>query len=529
MTDQSNNNHLLETLDDNNPIHDLFLKSCQESIIEIFRTFVMTEVSLRTVPGPKLESTEPHNTHFIMSANRLNCMVNISFKGDSLLAVAKRILGEEKQSLPSAIDASKELSNILYGCIKKRLQHDGFSFGLAQYLYSIKTPPEPLLNEEVRYGFDFGVQSDLGVINVRALYDTIEFSSDKNKVVVGKNKDEAKDKSVTRYVEGYQAVKLTDLAIGSEIDFDLFIHFPLNNRIFLYKRGGDSLSESTYNRFKNFKFDYFYLHNEDQSRFVDYMAKQAAAMLSDPKLAVSERSQKAQAIASNLISGYFDDPENRDSYLKLSHEVCQRMLDEMLSDDDPIKNLFSKLTYQMQGIQAHSANVQAMSMVMGLALGYVNPKLLVSLSLGALFHDIGYTQIERSLHHKPESELTEKEKEIIHQHPKVGADIVAGSNADFPYEAILIIMQHHERSDGSGYPRGLKGFQIYELSKVVAIANDFDNAMIIAGEKANPTEIVKKMWLDLNEPKNRKHDLSLFQKIFEKLIPNLPLEISHRK
>jgi len=80
--------------------------------------------------------------------------------------------------------------------------------------------------------------------------------------------------------------------------------------------------------------------------------------------------------------------------------------------------------------------------------------------------------------------------------------------------------QHHERHDGSGYPYGLKGFQTYELAKVVALANDVENR-IRRQPETHPEEVMKAMWLQLNSPGGKIHDPQLFKRIFEKMMPQI--------
>ena len=72
----------------------------------------------------------------------------------------------------------------------------------------------------------------------------------------------------------------------------------------------------------------------------------------------------------------------------------------------------------------------------------------------ALLHDIGKLAVPEHILSKP-GPLTPEEFQKIRAHPKVGADIV--SSVPFPYPVAPLILSHHERWDGKGYPAGLKG------------------------------------------------------------------------
>jgi len=101
---------------------------------------------------------------------------------------------------------------------------------------------------------------------------------------------------------------------------------------------------------------------------------------------------------------------------------------------------------------------------------------------GALFHDIGKSKIDRKVLVK-EGRLNKTEMDFLKMHPKYGIDLLAFSET-FPKLALFIIYQHHEADDGSGYPKGIKGPQIHLLSKLVSIANTYDNHC----NKRNPAE-----------------------------------------
>jgi putative nucleotidyltransferase with HDIG domain len=89
----------------------------------------------------------------------------------------------------------------------------------------------------------------------------------------------------------------------------------------------------------------------------------------------------------------------------------------------------------------------------------------------ALLHDIGKMGISDSVLGKP-GKLTEEEFEIIKQHPVIGARILMQSN--YTHEMVQIVLHHHERYDGRGYPEGLKGEDIPIGARVIAIADSID-------------------------------------------------------
>jgi putative nucleotidyltransferase with HDIG domain len=94
-----------------------------------------------------------------------------------------------------------------------------------------------------------------------------------------------------------------------------------------------------------------------------------------------------------------------------------------------------------------------------------------SIYISATLHDIGKISVPSEILTKP-SALSPLEMEIIKNHCKVANDILV--NIEFPYPVAEIIYQHHERMDGSGYPRGLKGDAIAMEARIIGVADVID-------------------------------------------------------
>jgi len=119
----------------------------------------------------------------------------------------------------------------------------------------------------------------------------------------------------------------------------------------------------------------------------------------------------------------------------------------------------------------HSIQVAELSVVIGQELGLTDDE-LTRLAIGASLHDIGKAAIPLQILHKP-APLTAPEYEIIKTHPRAGWEMVRRT-ADFWHTSTIVLLQHHERLDGSGYPQGLGADDIYFFSRIVAVADCFD-------------------------------------------------------
>jgi putative nucleotidyltransferase with HDIG domain len=120
---------------------------------------------------------------------------------------------------------------------------------------------------------------------------------------------------------------------------------------------------------------------------------------------------------------------------------------------------------------AHSVNVSLICMLIGKWLKFDTEKIKILIQAG-LLHDIGKGKIPPEILNKPDK-LTADEYEEMKKHPVYGYRI-AENMPDIPKDVALAILMHHEREDGTGYPMNIKGSQISEMAKIVAVADIYD-------------------------------------------------------
>lgn len=118
----------------------------------------------------------------------------------------------------------------------------------------------------------------------------------------------------------------------------------------------------------------------------------------------------------------------------------------------------------------HSKRVSEMSLALSEALG-LSAQDILHIHIAAHLHDIGKIGIPDAVLHK-EGKLNEYEWEIIKSHPQIGAQILSKSRK--LSELIEIVLHHHERFDGKGYPDGLSGENIPLGARVIAICDSID-------------------------------------------------------
>jgi len=148
------------------------------------------------------------------------------------------------------------------------------------------------------------------------------------------------------------------------------------------------------------------------------------------------------------------------------------VVDIILSDNAVALQMLGLLSHDYY-TYTHCVNVGVLSVSLAKALyGKDDTDTLKELGAGFFFHDIGKVSVSNAIINK-RGKLTEQEMGEMRTHPYKGYEIL--EKAGFlTKEAELIVLQHHERSDGGGYPRGLKGREIHEYGRICSVADVFD-------------------------------------------------------
>lgn len=157
--------------------------------------------------------------------------------------------------------------------------------------------------------------------------------------------------------------------------------------------------------------------------------------------------------------------------IRKAKQQVNKIVDELFYAKDVLVNM-NDLRAKSDYTFYHMVNVSVLSVMAGISLGY-NELKLRDLGVGALLHDLGKVKVDENIYNKPEK-LTAEEFEQVKQHAEFGFDMVRNMDT-VNVLCAHVAYQHHERFDGQGYPRGLKGKDIHDFARIVAIADVYDS------------------------------------------------------
>jgi putative nucleotidyltransferase with HDIG domain len=139
-----------------------------------------------------------------------------------------------------------------------------------------------------------------------------------------------------------------------------------------------------------------------------------------------------------------------------------------------IRALLGRLAEKDAYTAGHTKRVALLAVQVGEELGLA-PSRLRHLAMGGLLHDIGKLSVPDAILQKPAA-LDEHEFAVIQGHPELGRELVSELGG-FPPQVSRLVLDHHERLDGSGYPRGLRGDEIDLETRVMAVCDVYDALM----------------------------------------------------
>jgi putative nucleotidyltransferase with HDIG domain len=144
----------------------------------------------------------------------------------------------------------------------------------------------------------------------------------------------------------------------------------------------------------------------------------------------------------------------------------------MLSSAGDIMTLLEQLDTQMPSIYTHSVATSVLATLIAKQHGWTSPRTQVKTAMCALFHDIGKRDIDFEILTKEKSKRTPAEVELIESHPFRGRDILLATKS-MPEEVAQVAFEHHETTNGTGYPMKASGPTILPMSKLVYLADLF--------------------------------------------------------
>lgn len=212
----------------------------------------------------------------------------------------------------------------------------------------------------------------------------------------------------------------------------------------------------------------FFVRRLDLQNYYDELEDSLAGLLADPQVTVGQKSQVLYRCASNVMQDVYSNPRSGDN-LGRTRQVTENLIKFTMASEDSIPGLLRLSSHDYYTF-THCVNVAVFAVGLMQRITHLDEQEMFDFALGCILHDVGKTEISDGILNKP-GRLTQEEFEVIKTHPGAGFDLMEGQ---LPPVALDVILHHHEKFDGTGYPHGLGEKSISDYSRVAIIADVYD-------------------------------------------------------
>ncbi len=212
----------------------------------------------------------------------------------------------------------------------------------------------------------------------------------------------------------------------------------------------------------------FYIRRQALQSYYADMEASLSGLLEDPQVSVGQKSQVLHRCANNVLKDVYDDPRSGEN-LARTKDITENIIKFTMGSEGSVPGLLRLSSHDYYTF-THCVNVSVFGVGLMERIDSLSRDDLYDFALGCILHDVGKTEVADAILNKP-GRLTDEEFEVIKSHPMEGYALMEDK---LPPIALDVILHHHEKFDGSGYPHGLDEKNISDYSRVAAIADVYD-------------------------------------------------------
>ena len=270
-----------------------------------------------------------------------------------------------------------------------------------------------------------------------------------------------------RVHEGYRPFDIEMIRLDATLDFTLYIDNA--GQLAKYVQNGKTLQAATKQRLLDNNVRYFYVSDTETSRFDDYLDSHLGALLDAPGMDKARKSRILYSACVHVMEELFESGISG-TRIAAAKELMAETVNRIFNSEITAVSMLQLSSHDYR-TYSHSVNVALYAV--GIAHEYgLDSETVYEIASGAMLHDVGKCHVALCILNKPGS-LSLEEFEQIREHPQMGYEVLLENGESNP-RILDIVLNHHEKIDGSGYGRGLRAEAISFATQVVTIADIFD-------------------------------------------------------
>jgi putative nucleotidyltransferase with HDIG domain len=261
-----------------------------------------------------------------------------------------------------------------------------------------------------------------------------------------------------------------------ELDFieldsvcDQEIYLQVEGKHVLYRAASLPFRQQDKNRLESTKIKTVFIAVKNERDLRAFYEKNLSSIIENDKIDVKKKASILYSCAIGIAHDVFDRPHTSET-ISSSRVIVENTIRLLGKGQEAFVQMVS-LSGHDYYTYTHCVNVLTFSIALLSQMGNNSPRFLKEVGMGALMHDIGKSKVPAHILNKP-GKLTEEEWAVMKQHPLFGIQIVEGQ--PIPERGLDIIVQHHEKRNGTGYPYGLSSWDIPIASQAVSLVDAYD-------------------------------------------------------
>ncbi len=270
--------------------------------------------------------------------------------------------------------------------------------------------------------------------------------------------------------KSYVPVPADLFSSDSALDFSLYARAP-GRKIVQICPAGEAPSSATLKRWLQGDRRVFYVDTAEIRHYQRYAERSLDTLLDRPELSTQRKAELCYTTTRELIRDAVQESNVDDFVGEQRERWVGNVVTLICEDPAAIEGMISMLSHDYY-TYTHMVNVSVMASALAYRLGEHDPKRLRTITSGGLLHDVGKMQVNPETLNK-QGRLTAEEWEQLKAHPVLGLDMLHNRKDIGPAER-LMVQQHHEKLDGSGYPSGLLGSEIATEAQLTAVVDIYD-------------------------------------------------------
>ena len=271
-------------------------------------------------------------------------------------------------------------------------------------------------------------------------------------------------------VAGYVPIATIALRVMGNVDYDLYLSEDEEQAPLLFRSRSYESTPEDFAALEARGIQTLYVTTDDHAAYNRQLRENIEGILQDENIEPEQRCVMLQTAVAAEIEKAFNLVQVENA-VEQSHQIGGQIA-KLLSGSEMLPgDLFGVVRHDYYTF-THLTNVASYSVLLAEQLGISDEKELEAIAVGGLLHDVGKRLIPKHILNKP-SRLTEEEFAIIKTHPQVGYEELH-DREDLSRPQLMMVYQHHEKIDGSGYPVGIIGEEMHPWAKICAVVDVFD-------------------------------------------------------